>query len=86
MVLQLVNALVSVLLVSGALVAGSMRRQVALVLALGGTVTANFLFWVIAPDAWATPLAPWACSVVGVLLAGIGWSFARVRVAETAVR
>jgi hypothetical protein len=75
--LHLVNALVAVLVVTGALAVASLRPRTALLLGSTGSVIAEFVMWVAAPAAWSHPLAPWTCALLGTVTAVAVWSLVR---------
>lgn len=75
--LHLVNTLVAVVVVTGALAVASLRPRTALLLGSTGSVVAEFLMWVAAPEAWRHPLAPWVCALLGTVTAVAAWSLVR---------
>ncbi|PZE62614.1 hypothetical protein [Curtobacterium sp. MCBD17_021] len=74
---HLVNALLSVLVVTGLLAGPSLRPRLALFLGVTGSVIANHLVWLTAPVLWSHVLTPWAASVSGALVAVAIWSLLR---------
>ncbi|PYY49476.1 hypothetical protein [Curtobacterium sp. MCBD17_023] len=74
---HLVNALLSVLVVTGLLAGPSLRPRLALFLGGTGSVVANHLVWLVAPDLWSRALTPWVASVGGALVAVAAWSLLR---------
>jgi uncharacterized membrane protein YeaQ/YmgE (transglycosylase-associated protein family) len=74
---HLVNALLSVLVVTGLLAGPSLRPRLGLFLGLTGSVIANHLVWLTAPDLWSHALTPWVASVGGALIAVAVWSLLR---------
>ncbi|WIB27366.1 hypothetical protein [Curtobacterium sp. MCSS17_015] len=74
---HLVNALLSVLVVTGLLAGPSLRPRLALFLGVTGSVIANHLVWLAAPVLWSHVLTPWAASVSGALVAVAIWSLLR---------
>ncbi|PZE82479.1 hypothetical protein DEI91_11745 [Curtobacterium sp. MCBD17_032] len=74
---HLINALLSVLVVTGVLAGPSLRPRLALLLGVTGSVVANHLVWLVAPRVWSHALTPWAASVGGALLTVAAWSLLR---------
>jgi hypothetical protein len=74
---HLVNALLSVLGVTGLLAGPSLRPRLGLFLGVTGSVIANYLAWLAAPGLWSHALTPWAASAGGALIAVAAWSLLR---------
>ena len=75
---HLLNALLSVLVVTASLALTSLDRRTAALLGATGSLTGTFLAWVVAPHLWSsTPLLPWAAAVAGTILLVAGWTAVR---------
>jgi hypothetical protein len=74
---HLVNALLSVLVVTGLLAGPSLHPRLALFLGVTGSVIANHLVWLAAPGLWSHAATPWVASVGGALVAVAAWSLLR---------
>lgn len=76
--LDLVNALAAVVIVTTALALASLDWRVAILLGATGGLTGTFLAWLAAPGAWTELLVmPWLAAIGGTILAIIGWGVVR---------